>query len=71
MRILLLLFFIISILFLLYFILKPPIIRPKKNKKMVACQYCDVYILEQEAFNKGNGFYCSLKHLKQDQENPQ
>ncbi len=35
---------------------------------MVSCQYCKTYIPENEAINKGTGFYCSLAHFVADQK---
>ena len=71
MRFILLIFFIILIFWIFYPFFKPISKSKKKcikSKKMVSCQYCKTYIPENEAINKGTGFYCSLAHFVADQK---
>ncbi|MBT3504170.1 MAG: hypothetical protein HN475_00070 [Piscirickettsiaceae bacterium] len=37
-------------------------------EKMVSCQHCGLHILEQEAVQAANKFYCSASHLEADQQ---
>ncbi|MFW5451632.1 MAG: PP0621 family protein [Methylophagaceae bacterium] len=42
---------------------KPP--TPKlSTEKMVKCRHCDLHILEQEAIQSGDDYYCSQEHLE-------
>lgn len=37
-------------------------------EKMVRCKHCGLHILEQEAIQEGNNFYCSQSHLEADKQ---
>ena len=34
------------------------------TEKMVKCEHCGLHILEQEAIQSNNHFYCSQEHLE-------
>lgn len=34
------------------------------TEKMVKCQHCGLHILEQEAIQSGDDYYCSQEHLE-------
>lgn len=34
------------------------------TEKMVKCEHCGLHILEQEAIQSDNNFYCSQEHLE-------
>jgi uncharacterized protein len=40
--------------------------RDQQPARMVQCAHCGVYIPEREALTRGDRFYCSAAHLKDD-----
>ena len=36
--------------------------------KMVRCLHCDLHILEREAIQTGNNYFCSQEHLEASQK---
>jgi uncharacterized protein len=37
-------------------------------EKMVSCQHCGLHILEKEAVQSADKFYCSASHLEADKQ---
>ncbi len=37
---------------------------PEELGKMVRCKYCELHILEQEAIESGQNYFCSQAHLE-------
>jgi len=40
----------------------------KQVENVVRCHHCDLHIPEAEAIQQNGRYYCSQKHLQQDQE---
>ncbi len=40
----------------------------KQVKNVVPCHFCRLHIPEAEAIQKNGRYYCSVKHLQQDQD---
>jgi uncharacterized protein len=67
---------LIAIGLLLYMIIASFLRKQKRQQsesepaaeKMVSCQHCGLHILEQEAVQAANKFYCSASHLEADQQ---
>jgi len=38
------------------------------SKKMVQCKYCGLHVLEQEAVQTDDTYYCSTEHLDSDRQ---
>jgi uncharacterized protein len=45
---------------------RPASRRGQKSARMVQCAHCGVYVPEHEALTRGDRFYCSDAHLKED-----
>ena len=43
--------------------------RPEQVESVVRCHHCQLHIPENEAIEYQGRYYCSQKHLEQDQEN--
>jgi uncharacterized protein len=67
---------LIAIALLLYLVIASFLRKQKRQQseldspaeKMVTCQHCGLHILEEEAVQAANKFYCSASHLEADQQ---
>ena len=47
---------------------KRPSTAIENSEKMVQCKHCGLHILEQEAVQMADNYYCSTEHLDSDRQ---